>query len=295
MINIKNNLKIISAVILAISSAATVLSACGDDTPEVPVETVIGSQGEILGVSVYTEENNSETQTLLYEITTKKSESKDNNKEQKNENINTSVVNGSSDSSETRKMTVRNNSSGITLVSRQSSESTSRVRVTFPPETTQKSTRVAATFGNNGEGSTKHVPVSYKPDNTPKTTKKTYSDSTVKQTQAETTAAKKPVSNEIINEESKGINVVFKNESVEKGNSASIMIQGTPGKKYSIDFYITASDIADYSSLADQTADENGFVTWTFNVPSSCESGNRKIIIKESGSDNYVQTSINIK
>lgn len=284
-------------MILAISSAATVLSACGEDTSELPVETVIGSQGEILGVSVYTEENNSETQTLLYEITTNKSEIKDDNKEPKNENdnINATVVNDSSDSSEIRKMTAINNSSGITLVSSQSSESTSRVRVTFPPETTQKTTRVAATFGNGSENETKPATVPYQPDNTPKTTKKTYSESTVKQTQAETTAAKKPASNEIIKEESKGINIVFKSESVEKNNTASIMIQGTPGKKYSIDFYVTASDIADYSALADQTADENGFVTWTFNVPTSCESGNRKIVIRESGSDNYVQTSINIK
>lgn len=287
-------------MILAISSAAAVLSACGgNETPEAPVETVTGSRGEVLGVSVYTEENNSETQTVLYEITTKKSENKKNNNEQKSKNNDsdesTSAVKGSSDSSETRKMTARNNSSGITLVSRQNTEKTSRVRVTFPPETTQKSSRVAATFGNGSESRTKHETVPYQPDNKPKTTKKVSPVSTVKQTRAETTSAKKPVSNEIINEESKGINIVFKTEAVEKGNTASIMIQGTPGKKYSIDFYVTASDIADYSSLADQTADENGFVTWTFNVPTSCESGNRKIVIKESGSDNYIQTSINIK
>ena len=38
------------------------------------------------------------------------------------------------------------------------------------------------------------------------------------------------------------------------------MIQGQPGKKYSIDFYTSATDTADYSGLEDQTADENGFV-----------------------------------
>ena len=42
-------------------------------------------------------------------------------------------------------------------------------------------------------------------------------------------------------------------------------------------------------------ADSNGMVIWTFEIDDDCESGSRKVIIKEKGSDNFVQTSINIK
>ncbi len=101
-------------------------------------------------------------------------------------------------------------------------------------------------------------------------------------------------SNETIDDISKGISVLTKTTPVSIGNSAMIMIQGTPGKKYSIDFYETAVKKANYSELADKTADENGFVTWVFEITDSCETGNRKIVVSEKNSDNYLQTSITI-
>lgn len=284
MFTIKNKIRIISAVILAISTAATVLSSCGESTPEIPVETVIGTDGEILGVSVYTEENASETQTVLYEITTKKK-------------FNFGFKNKKTDESTTAEAE-NNVSDGLTeikIISNPEKESTSRVRATFPQKNTEKTTRVASSFAENNGQATKHVPVSYVPkSDVPKTTKKAV-PSTVKQTQAINSTTQKAVSDEIIKEEAEGINIVMKNETVEKGSSASVMIQGEPGKKYSIDFYTSPTETANLSSLEDKTADENGFVTWTFGVPMSCESGNRKIIIKENGTDNYAQTSINVK
>lgn len=298
MFTIKNKLKIISAVILTISTAATVLTACGgEDIPEIPVETVIGTHGEILGVSVYTEENKTETQTVLYEITTKKP--KDKNKTKKSENnaseINRTAVDGSSVSDETRKITVRNNSSGITLVSRTEAESTSRVRSTFPKVNTQKTSRAAQTFANDNEPTTKHVPVSYVPDNPqPKTTKKA-APTTASRTQPVTKADSKPVYDEKVSEETEGINIVFKTDSVEKGSAASIMIQGEPGKKYSIEFYVSPTETANLSALEEKTADENGLVTWTFNIPMSCSAGSKKTIIKEKNSTDYAQTSINVR
>ncbi len=234
---------------------------------------------------MYTEENASETQTLLYEITTKK-KSIFGKKDEKTDN--------DAPSQTERKMTIRNDSSGVTLISRQEKESTSRVRPTFPQKNTQKSTRVAASFGEKDKQATKHVPVSYIPQsNAPKTTKKTES-ATEKQTQQLNTT-KKSGSDEKINDEAKGISIVFKTASVEKGNTASVMIQGEPGKKYSIDFYTSPTETANLSALESKNADENGFVTWTFIIPMSCESGNRKIVVKENGSDKYAQTSINIK
>lgn len=280
------------------STAATLLTACvGEDVPEIPVETVIGTHGEILGVSVYTEENKTETQTLLYEITTKKP--KDKNKTKKAENnaseIGQTAVDGSSAPDETRKMTVRNNSSGITLVSRTEAESTSRVRSTFPQKTTQKSDRVSPTFAKDNEKTTKHVPVSYVPDNTQQKTTKKSVPTTVIRTQPVTKADSDPVYDEKVSEESEGINIVFKTDSVEKGSSASIMIQGEPGKKYSIEFYVSPTETANLSALEEKTADENGLVTWTFNIPMSCSTGSKKIIIKEKNSTDYAQTSINVR
>lgn len=107
--------------------------------------------------------------------------------------------------------------------------------------------------------------------------------------------SKQNISNETIKEESKGISVLFKSDGVSKGSSATISVIGEAGKTYSIDFYKNANTISDANGLGDMKADENGMVIWTFEIENDCEAGNRKIIIKEKGSDNFVQTSINIK
>lgn len=132
-----------------------------------------------------------------------------------------------------------------------------------------------------------------KPTDSP--TKKAQPTTVKQQTQAETKKISDSSSGETVPEKSNGINVVFKTDTVEKGNTASIMIQGTPNKKYIIEFHENSTKIANYSDLKEQKADENGFVTWSFRVPMNCESGNRKIIVKETKSDAYVQTSINVK
>lgn len=276
-----NKIRIISAVILTISTVATVLSSCGEATPETPVETVIGTNGEILGVSVYTEENHSETQTFIYEITTKKrSIFGKKNKETEN---NASAQNAPQDP-------IKDKPTASALIPQKDNTDDSGVHTTL-----QKSTGINASFGSNGSQVTKHVPVPYVPQSkTPKTTRK-IGPATDKPTQPINKTTIKAGSDEKINDESNGINIVFKSNSVEKGGSASVMIQGEPGKKYSIDFYTAPTETANLSALTDQTADENGFVTWTFNIPMSCESGNRKIVVKENGSANYAQTSINVK
>ena len=70
------------------------------------------------------------------------------------------------------------------------------------------------------------------------------------------------------------------------------MIQGTPGKQYSIDFYESPGKKADYSDLNTQTADDSGFVSWSFIIEETCAKGPRKLYIKEKNSSNYIQTSI---
>ncbi len=104
-----------------------------------------------------------------------------------------------------------------------------------------------------------------------------------------------PALNEEISEIRNGISIVTKTTPVIVGNSATVMIQGTPGKKYSFDFYETSSKAADYDGLEDKTADSNGFVTWSFEIKNTCPAGNKKIVIKELGSDKFIQTSITVQ
>lgn len=108
------------------------------------------------------------------------------------------------------------------------------------------------------------------------------------------TVPEKTTKGEKIDEISKGISLLTKTSPVAVGNSATVMIQGSPDKKYTIEFYETPSRKAESKDLAAKTADINGFVTWTFPIESSCEKGDRKVIIRENGSANFIQTSITI-
>ena len=335
MFIINNKLRILSAVILAVASSATILSSCGgEDTPEIPVETVIGTQGEILGVSIITEEGKPETQTVLYELTPQKT-SDSNAKKSDAAKANISAVNTESvteniktDKTEpvsqkttsltsvknekpkfefnwfkdkddkTEKTENKTKSDNLnttkteTTEKKDKSDKENTTKHIAPSESLKSTTRVASVTKNSSI-ETQHETIPYiTREPKPKTTKKP-KQTTVKQTQAEETS-KKESYNENVKDESQGINVVFKTDSVEKGTTASIMIQGTPGEKYSIDFYVSPTDTADYAGLEDQTADENGFITWAFDIPMNLDSGNKKLVIKEKGSDNYIQTSIKI-
>ena len=108
------------------------------------------------------------------------------------------------------------------------------------------------------------------------------------------TVPEKTTKGEKIDEISKGISLLTKTSPVAVGNSATVMIQGSPDKKYTIEFYETPSRRAESKDVAAKTADINGFVTWTFPIESSCEKGDRKVIIRENGSANFIQTSITI-
>ena len=123
--------------------------------------------------------------------------------------------------------------------------------------------------------------------------KTTNTDSDV--TKKETTTIKSNISKETVKNESKGISVLFKSDGVPKGSTATISVIGEAGKTYSIEFYKNSSALSDAHGLGDMKADSNGMVIWTFEIEDDCESGSRKVIIKEKGSDNFVQTSINIK
>lgn len=98
-----------------------------------------------------------------------------------------------------------------------------------------------------------------------------------------------------IEEISSGVSVIAKTSPVGRGDSATVIIMGKPGAEYSIEFYESDNKTASYSGLESKKADSSGVCSWTFKVGSSCESGERKIIIKEKNSGNYAQTSITVQ
>lgn len=95
-------------------------------------------------------------------------------------------------------------------------------------------------------------------------------------------------------EKSNGLSVLFKSNSVSRGDDAAITVNGTASKEYTIEVYRNEKDLLVSDTLKNKQADSNGFVSWTFPTD-NCESGYRKIIIREKGSDKYIQTSILIK
>lgn len=95
-------------------------------------------------------------------------------------------------------------------------------------------------------------------------------------------------------EKSNGLSVLFKSNSLNRGDDAAITVNGASGKEYTIEVYRNEKDLLVSDTLKNKQADTNGFVSWTFPTE-NCESGYRKIIIREKGSDKYIQTSILIK
>lgn len=112
-------------------------------------------------------------------------------------------------------------------------------------------------------------------------------------TSAAESSSQKIQSNKV-EEISNGINILSKTSPVLKWNNASIVIMGTPGASYTIEFYETETKKAAYSGLKSTKADSSGIASWNFTIEEGCESGERKVIIREKNSDKYIQTSITV-
>ncbi len=110
----------------------------------------------------------------------------------------------------------------------------------------------------------------------------------------EETTKKKPTGGNV-NEESNGLSLIAKTSPVSVGNTATVIIQGAPDKRYTIEFYKNETETASYSGLSEIISDSSGFASWTFEIGNDCEPGNRKIIIKEKNSNKFIQTSINVQ
>lgn len=142
---------------------------------------------------------------------------------------------------------------------------------------------------------TKFVPVTIV--TTPKTTRIETTSTTAKQTEKHETTTEKQshVSTEPIKEISKGIGVLTKTTPIMPGNTATITVLGNPKESYTIEFYEDGSTPSNDSGLKTKKANDSGFVSWTFTISRECTPGEKKIIIKEIGTENYIQTSITVK
>lgn len=148
---------------------------------------------------------------------------------------------------------------------------------THATQPTYKTETVPQTQGTTG--------ATAKPEN--KTTKPQNNNSKPVQTTAPATAAV------TVPEKSNGLTLLFKTDNITRGNQATITVNGEKGKEYTVEVYRNGSDLLTSDSLKPVKADSNGFVSWTFST-ANCEKGYRKIIIREKGSDKYIQTSINV-
>lgn len=120
------------------------------------------------------------------------------------------------------------------------------------------------------------------------------------QTKAEVKTTAKPAATEAelisIPDISNGISLLSKTSPTSKGAQASVTVMGTPNKEFTIEFYENGNDnLSKSAEFRAKTSNSSGIVTWVFTVPTSCGSGNNKIVIKEKGSKNNLQTSITVK
>ncbi len=104
----------------------------------------------------------------------------------------------------------------------------------------------------------------------------------------------KKSASDTIDEKVNGLNILSKTSPVIKGNDVSIIVMGTPSTEYTIEFYETATDKAPYIGQETAKSDSSGIVSWNFKIKDTCETGERKIIIREKNSDKYIQTSITV-
>lgn len=257
-----NNFKRISAVILALCTAATIFTSCdskNNDGTSTTAETIVITEfiteKETVEVEVTDEKGNvsvSVSEKIVTVPVTKTvtvtTPPKNDNSPEKDDN---SPEKGSVDKS------------GNSAITRSDS-------ATIQPVSAAATSKAGGTIT---EADTKA------------TTKKVSVRTTVPTT-------KRPAVDDVVNEKSVGLFLLSKTDPVQTGNQATVFIQGTPGKTYSIDFYETLSSTA---KIDDAKADANGFVSWSFEITDSCSPGKRKIIIKENDSANYIETSITVR
>ncbi len=250
-----NNFKRISAVILALCTAATIFTSCdskNNDGTSTTAETIVIT------------EFITEKETVEVEVTDEKG------------NVSVSVSEKIVTVPVTKTVTVTTPPKNDNSPEKGSVDKSGNSAITRSDSATIQPVSAAATSKAGG---------TITKADTKATTKKVSARTTVPTT-------KRPAVDDVVNEKAVGLFLLSKTDPVQTGNQATVFIQGTPGKTYSIDFYETLSSTA---KIDDAKADANGFVSWSFEITDSCSPGKRKIIIKENNSANYIETSITVR
>lgn len=254
-----NNFKKISAVILTLCTAAAIFTSCGKKDETVTDVSSTSSATEVL-----------KTVTKKEKVTVEITDKKGNVSVSVSEKIIPIPVTASEINKDINKNENKEKTKNLPASSSEKQTVAAQIN-----SVATKITSVAAT------------------DKAPEGTKKSEIKTTKASVATTVPTTKKPIVNDKINEKSVGISLLSKSDPVETGNHATIIIQGTPGKTYTIDFYETPSKRA--SGLSEVKADENGFASWSFKIKKSCNLGKRKVVIKENNSSNYIETSITVK
>ncbi|MGN0573126.1 MAG: hypothetical protein ACI4IX_04225 [Acutalibacteraceae bacterium] len=252
----KNRIKIFSAVLLITAIALTVFSGCGGKNKK-PNEAESSAVDSSVSESSFVSEAEAITDTEKTE-------------------------NGS--------QAAASESSAITANAASAQQSNST-----PPESVRSDGNYTYYYYNEN---TTEPQAEKKTESTNKTTASQPINSTKADNQPAKTTSKPAATASAsakIEEISNGVSVITKTSPVGRGDSATVIIMGKPGAEYSIEFYESDKKTASYSGLESKTADNSGVCSWTFKIGSSCEPGERKIIVKEKNSGNYAQTSITVQ
>lgn len=266
----KNKLYTISAAILILS---TVLCACSKNTTETKNSAAATEETATTAVAVVPDvEPETETKVVTYV--------------DESGNLQTSVI------AVTKPLKTTQPTQTVTYVDESGYNVVSIVvptteKWTHPPVPTHKP---APTYKEDSLSRTQagnkphtHPPVGARPTQKPKP------GASVTAADNQKPASTKPLVT--VPEKSNGLTLLFKTERTTKGNSATVTVNGTKGKEYTIEVYRDGKNLLTSDSLKPVKADANGLASWTFST-GGCDYGYRKIVIKEKGSSKYIQTSI---
>ena len=97
-----------------------------------------------------------------------------------------------------------------------------------------------------------------------------------------------------VQEKSDGISAVALSSKVKAGEMGTLTIMGSPEKEFSFSVTDIDSNKLEFAGTGNKTSDKAGFASWGFTVPENCGKGLKVIIVREEGTDKYLQTSITV-
>lgn len=97
-----------------------------------------------------------------------------------------------------------------------------------------------------------------------------------------------------VQEKSDGISAVALSSKVKAGEMGTLTIMGSPKKEFSFSVTDIDSNKLEFAGTGNKTSDKAGFASWGFTVPENCGKGLKVIIVREEGTDKYLQTSITV-